>query len=275
MALTIYGTSKVGQTLTAHMSRWWTLSPTPTTLAYAWTRSGSEGVLGTDETYVPTVADIGATLTVTAERASYLPAVVSSAPTGAVALGVFSEATAPTISGIAQVGKPLTATAGEWAADATVAYAWERSGSTSTISTANVYTAVAADIGTTLTVTVTATREGFSPLSTTSAATPAILGLEFTTSPVPTITGTKKSGSTVTAATGAWAPSSGVAFTYVWKRATTPTGTKTTISRASSKTYRLATADKGKYITVSVTAKKIGYASTTTVSADGGTKIAR
>ena len=70
----ISGTAKVGQTLTAYMSQWWTWSPIPTSVSYAWTRSGSAEVLGTDETYQPTVADVGSTFvnlsTVTANAAS-------------------------------------------------------------------------------------------------------------------------------------------------------------------------------------------------------------
>jgi hypothetical protein len=95
----------------------------------------------------------------------------------------------------------------------------------------------------------------------------------FTTAPTPTITGTKKSGSTLTAVTGTWraAPTK---FSYVWNRAVSSTGTKTPIVGATGKTYKLTTADKGKYITVTVTASKIGYADTVKTSAAGGTKIA-
>jgi len=95
----------------------------------------------------------------------------------------------------------------------------------------------------------------------------------FTASPVPTITGTKKSGSTLTAVTGTWraAPTT---FSYVWNRAVSSTGEKTAIAGATSKTYKLTTADKGKFITVTVTASKVSYADTAKTSAAGGTKIA-
>jgi len=362
---TISGVAKVGQTLTAYVSRWWSWSPTPTNLTYAWTRSSSEGVLGTDETYVPTDTDLGAklTVTVTAERAGYVPAVVSaetaavspgtftttptptisgtsqvgqtltanpgtwpenttltyawrqvgsetilhsaatytpastdqgkyltvtvtasltgysnasvtSSPSAVVAAGAFGNPPTPTITGTAQVGQQLQVSTGEWATGATLTYSWKRSGSTTVIGTAVSYTAVAADMGKILTATVTATRPGFTTATTPGAVTAAVLGLAFTSTPVPTITGTKTSGSTVTAVTGTWAPATGVTFTYVWKRASTSTGTKTTISGATSKTYKLVTADKGKYITVTVIASKAGYVSATTVSADGGTRVA-
>jgi len=96
----------------------------------------------------------------------------------------------------------------------------------------------------------------------------------FTTAPSPTITGTKASGSTLTSVAGTWNPSVGVTFSYVWSRAATSGGAKTAISGATSKTYKLVTADKGKYITVTVTASKVGYLDTAKTSAAGGTKIA-
>lgn len=96
----------------------------------------------------------------------------------------------------------------------------------------------------------------------------------FTTSPLPTIAGTKKVGKTLTAATGRWNPSNGVTFSYVWSRADTNGGVQTPIDGATKKTYKLVAADKRKFITVSVTASKIGFADTVKTSASGSTKIA-
>jgi hypothetical protein len=95
----------------------------------------------------------------------------------------------------------------------------------------------------------------------------------FTKAPTPTIAGTKKSGSTLTAVTGTWSPTP-TTYTYVWNRAASSTGTKMPIPGATGKTYKLVTADKGKYITVTVTASKVGYADTAKTSTAGGTKIA-
>jgi hypothetical protein len=270
---TLVGVAKVGQPLTAHTSRWWTWSPTPTTLTYAWKRSDTGAVLGTDDTYVPTVADTGATLivTATAERAGYAPTEVTSAATPAVAAGSF------TITGTAQVGARLTAPTGTWPQGTTLTYAWKRSGVTRPVSTAAEYTPVSADIAKTLTVTVTAKRTGASTITATSAATTAVLGLPFTTSPVPTITmtgvGSPTVGTKLTAMPGVWAPSTSVTLSYVWKRASSPTGPATVIPRATLKTYTAVAADRGMYISVSVTAKKTGYATTTVTSASGGMPI--
>jgi hypothetical protein len=355
----ISGTAQVGQTLTAHISRWWTWSPIPTTISYAWTRSGSADVLGTDDTYLPTMADIGSTLvvtvtgdrlgyasavvtslptatvvpstfasiptptitgtaqvggalssntgtwpsdttfayawrqigaatilgttstytptaadlgkyltlTVTASLTGYSDAVVTSAPTSAVVAGVFSNTVAPTITGTAQVGQRLTASTGAWASGASFTYSWRRSGTTAPVGTTSTYTPVAADIGKTLSVTVTATRAGYTTATTPARTTAAVLGRAFTTSPTPTISGTTTTGSILTAATGTWNPSTSVTYTYVWSRATGIAGVLTPISGAKSKTYTLVAADKGKYLTVTVTATLTGYATMSKTSA--------
>jgi hypothetical protein len=269
----IYGTVQLGKTLIVDAGDW----PDDTTLTYAWKWSGTATTVGIASLYAPTATDVGKklTMTVTASLPGYTDAVVTSAQTTTIVAKTFALAPTPTVLGTKTIGEPLTALTGTWTSGAALSYAWKRSDSTTAvISTDARYTLVAADVGKTLTVTVTATRTGFTTLSKTSANTAVILGLAFTTTPTPTITGTKTSGSTLTAVTGTWAPSADVTFTYVWKRATTSAGTKTTISGATSKTYKLVTADKSKYITVTVTAKKTGYTSTAKTSADGGTKIA-
>jgi len=268
----ISGTTQVGKTLTVDSGDW----PENPTLTYVWKWSGTTNIVGTDASYTPSANDVGKKLTVSviASLPGFTEATVTSAQTAAISSRTFTLAPTPTISGTKAIGETLTAIAGTWTAGATLAYAWTRSGSASTIGTDARYTLAAADVGKTLSVTVTATRSGFTTLSKPSVATATILGFAFTNAPVPTITGTKKSGSTLTAVTTGWAPSSEVTFTYVWKRASTSAGTKTTITGATSKTYRLVTADKGRYITVTVTANKTGYTRTATTSANGGTKIA-
>jgi hypothetical protein len=89
----------------------------------------------------------------------------------------------------------------------------------------------------------------------------------------PTITGTKKFGSTLTAVTTGWTPTANVTFSYVWSRAISSGDTPTPIAGAKSKTYKLTTADKGKYITVTVTSKKVGFFDASRTS-DQVTKIA-
>jgi len=82
----------------------------------------------------------------------------------------------------------------------------------------------------------------------------------LTATPTPKISGTAKVGSTLTAAAGAWKPTP-VPVTYQWLRS------GTAISNATSSTYTLAAADKGKKISVRVTSAKAGYATVSKTSA--------
>jgi hypothetical protein len=237
-------------------------------VSYAWSRPGSAEVLGTDDAYQPTVADVGSTLvvTVTADRLGYASALVTSLPTNAVVAATFSNAVAPTIAGTAQVGQSLTASTGAWASGANFTYSWKRSGRSAPVGTAANYTPVAADIGKTLSVTVTATQVGYTTATTPAATTAQVIGLSFTASPTPSITGTTTRGSTLTAVTGTWNPSTRVTYTYVWSRATGVGSALRPITGATSKTYTLVAADKGKYLTVTVTASRSKYATTSKTS---------
>jgi uncharacterized membrane protein len=79
---------------------------------------------------------------------------------------------------------------------------------------------------------------------------PADAASRFTSTPTPKISGTAQVGKKLTAKPGSWKPSKGVKLTFQWQR----NGTK--IKGATKKTYTLKTADKGKKITVKVTATK-------------------
>ena len=90
------------------------------------------------------------------------------------------------------------------------------------------------------------------------------LGGTFATTPAPTLSGTLAVGQTLEAVTGSWSPTPD-SFTYVWKRAASATATSwTTITGQTTSKYLLATADRGQFIRVDVTANKAGYAPATT-----------
>jgi Cellulase (glycosyl hydrolase family 5) len=82
---------------------------------------------------------------------------------------------APVISGTAQVGQTLTATAGTWANTPTsYAYQWNRGGTAINGAASSTYVPVAADVGNTLTVSVIATNGSGSSAPATSAPTAAV-----------------------------------------------------------------------------------------------------
>jgi hypothetical protein len=261
-APTISGTAVFGQTLTA-VTGTWSSSPT---ITYQWRRSGSTTVIGTAARYTLGAADIGKTLTVTvtATKTGFLTTSKSSVATATVALATFATAPTPTITGAAVFGETLRAVTGTWSNAPGFTYQWKRSGLTTAIGTAAAYTLTAADIGKTITVTVTATKSGFTTLSKTSLATAAVASATFTTAPNPTISGTATVGQPLTAVTTGWVPNVGVSYAYEWKRSDTAGGVGTTVGSLDK--YTLAPGDRGKFITVTVTATKTGYITTSRTS---------
>jgi hypothetical protein len=273
----IYGTKQVGKSLTVDPGDW----PDDPTLTYLWKRAGIAltGEAATKSRYTVVAGDKGKKLsvTVTGTLPGYTTASATSASTAAVVAGTFTVAPAPTVLGKAQVGDNLTAIPGIWTTGATLTYTWNRSGSTTIISTSadGRYSPVVADIGKTLTVTVTATRNGFTTVRKTSAATAKVIGSPFTTV-VPTIDGatdnnTATVGTTLTADPGSWSPTP-TTFTYVWKRTTT-TNVTTVISGATKDFYKVVATDAGKRITVTITGSKTSYATTSVTSATPGVLI--
>ncbi|QCX28242.1 hypothetical protein [Nocardioides jishulii] len=83
------------------------------------------------------------------------------------------------------------------------------------------------------------------------------------TGAVPTVFGTARVGATLRALPGSW--SDGVTLTYQWERNGAP------IAGARSATYRVAPADRGARLTVTVTGSKPGHTPTSLESARTGT----
>lgn len=247
---TISGTAQVGEVLTADPGSW---TPAETTFSYQWKRGVTN--VGTDSaTYTVTADDIGSTITVTVTGSAdgYESDSATSAETAAVIAGVFTSTPIPTISGTAQVGQVLTASAGTWApAGATFSYQWTR-GVTDVGTDSATYTVAAGDIGSTITVTVTGSIDGYDSDGATSAATSTVIAGVFTSAPTPTISGTTKVGHTLTAAGGTWLPTP-TSLTYQWLR------NGSTISGATASTYVLTTSDLGATVSVTTTATKTGF----------------
>ncbi|WP_457973931.1 beta strand repeat-containing protein [Arthrobacter sp. D1-17] len=118
----------------------------------------------------------------------------------------------------------------------------------------------------------TATEPSASPVTVVSGSTTpydlswAAVRLALT-APVPTITGTAAVGSTLTADPGTWEPAP-VTLAYQWK------ANGTAITGATASTYKLAAADAGKTLTVTVTGTKDGYTSEAKTSAATATVAA-
>lgn len=158
------------------------------------------------------------------------------------------------VSAVARVGAVATV---DTSTDPTgETYTWRVDGRT--VSTAATYVPVPADRGRPLTIVVE--RPGAEP----STSAPVLVGYgRFTAAAVPTVSGTSRVAATLTAKPGTWSPAA--TFGYQWY------ANGSAISGARSSAYKIASAQKGKRITVKVTGNRPGYAATSRTSASTAT----
>lgn len=169
----------------------------------------------------------------------------------------FSKASTPKVSGTAKVGKKLTAKVGTWSPMPSFAYQWLRNGEAIAGATESGYTLTGADAGTKISVTVTGSKSGYTATSKTSGKAKTVAKGTLVKK-TPKITGTAKVGKTLTAKPYKWGPASaGAKLSYQWYRG----GKK--IKGATTATYELVKADKGRKITVKTTGTATGYTTVT------------
>ncbi|WP_169304020.1 S8 family serine peptidase [Arthrobacter sp. CAU 1506] len=250
----ITGKATVGNALSAKPGTW---SPGPIRLSYQWLRNGSPIYRATGTRYSLTSTDVGKSIKVriSGEKSGYKTAVRESAAVR-VSAGVLATAT-PKITGTAKVGKRLTAKAGSWTSGTKLKYQWYRSGKAIKGATSKTYKLVAADRADRIVVKVTGTKAGYATATKASAKTGKVAAGTLK-SVKPKISGTAKVGKKLTAKPGTW--TSGTKLKYQWYRS------GKAIKGASSKTYKLVSADRGHRIRVKVTGTKTGYATTSKVS---------
>lgn len=255
---TISGTPQVGKTLTVNPGTW----PEGTTPTFQWLRDGQPIPDATNKTFGPGAATVGKKVTVKVTGTiNGKPVSYTSPSTAAVKEGTLSAPT-PKISGIAQVGKTLTLVTGTWTAGTSPKFQWYRNGQTISGATNATLGLGAGSQGKKITVKVTGRKSGFSTVTKTSAQT-ATVKAGTLSGATPKITGTTQVGKTLTANPGAW--TSGTSLSYQWY------SNGKAISKATSKTYKLATATRGKQITVKVTGRKSGYSTLNKTSAKTST----
>ncbi|MEI5674334.1 MULTISPECIES: hypothetical protein [unclassified Nocardioides] len=266
-APTISGVPEFGTELTATPGEW---SSTPDDLHYAWTlhAHGTTKAVGTDApSYTPTAQDAldwgTLSVTVTAEKDGFLTGTATSAETDHVAQRQFATAPTLNVQGTPQVGGTLTAvtTVASPAPD-DVEVTWFRSteegeefsekvGDGATL-------ALTADLlGADVVANVTAYKEGYEPASDESEPITVTTGTLI--APTVSITGRPRVGQVLTAT--ASAPAAATATSYQWLRAGAP------ITGATARTYRPATADLGRRLSVRVVSSAPGYTAATATSA--------
>ncbi len=158
----------------------------------------------------------------------------------------------PRILGQAVKHATLTADPGTWwpAEGLTFSYRWQRDGRDIPKATGTRYRVTAQDVGRSLTVVVTARAPGATPVSATSAAV-VVAPRALANLALPRIVGKARYGWIVAATTGKWTQGK-LAFTFQWNRDGKP------IKGATKPLYWIGKADRGRSLTVTVTARAAG-----------------
>ena len=256
---TISGMAQVGETLTADTSEIADEDGLPQDVfSYRWLADDVAIAGASGSSYTLTKAEQGKTVTVTVtftDNADHQESLTSD-PTGAVEAAPNNHTTgAPTITGTAQVGEPLTAsTAAIIDADgltqAEFSYQWLADEVEIQDESGSGYTLATEDEGKTITVTVTFTDDAGYQETRTSDPTGAVAAAANSQATgVPTIAGTAQVGETLTVDTAGIADEDGldnVTFSYQWL------ADDANILGATNRTYTLAEEDEGKTIKVIV-----------------------
>ena len=272
--VTISGTARVGETLTADASGITDADGmTNATLSYQWisvAADDTETDVGMDQaTYEVAASDAGNTLKVTVSFTDDRGTVesVTSDPTAAVDAANSPATGAVTISGTARVGETLTADAsGIMDADgmtsATLSYQWSSVATDGTASDVGMdqttYEVAAGDLGATIMVTVSFTDDRGFDESVESAATAAVDAANSPATGAVTISGTAQVGETLTADASGIMDADGMTnatLAYQWISVATAdddTETETDIAGATAETYTPVAGDEGNMLKVTV-----------------------
>lgn len=162
----------------------------------------------------------------------------------------------PVISSAAIVGKALTVKRGFfgwW--DEVFEYRWLVDGTVA--GTGPTFTPTDDHLGAVIRVRVDGMSEHGAITKTSAATAPVVARFS---APTPRVVGNTRVGSTLTAIPGIWTPTAS-RTSYQWYRGTSA------IAGATSWTYKLTAADRGKTVKVKVTGAKAGYPTLSKVSA--------
>jgi hypothetical protein len=277
------GVVRQGQTLTASSGSW--SGVTPITFSVGWQRCDASGsscaTIGgaTAFTYALASADVGRTVRVlvVATNADGSAQALSQASAVVAEAGRAPASTAqPDPSGTPQDGQTVTVGSGSWSGTLPIAYGyqWQRCTAQEPVcgdiagATSQSYKVGPGDVGFRLRAKVTATND-LGSSSVTSNLTDVVVkaGLPPVNTALPLIVGVPTVGQTLTAGLGTWTGSSVGGFAYQWSRCTSAGTGCSPIPAATGSSYRLAAADAGRSIRLTLTATNpAGSASATSVA---------
>jgi hypothetical protein len=259
----------VGSTLTANTGGW-PDTDEPTTYIYKWLRDGVAIIGATNPTYVLNNADSGRKISVVVDAIGYLgeeqylptPKTSAAITVGGKKLEA-PKPVVPTITGKPYWKSTITANPGTYPKGTTFSYVWYGDGQPLALRgewgqaigthTENPLTIEESFLPKKISVQVTASIPGWSPVSAMSKPLEASSAGLVPNVPTPLIVSSVAKpwvGSTLSVNTGVWPEDSfrrQPTFTYQWYR------DKTAITGAKAATYKVAKADAGHTIKVTVT----------------------
>ena len=256
----VSGMAVVGETLTGTDGVW----SEGGTFTYQWLADGQPVAGATSRTLVITPALLNAQLQLeVTETTSDPDRKATSEPTARVVKGVLRNTARPTIAGDAVVGSTLTASPGTWNDPSpTFAYQWSANGQPISGATSSTLTLTEAQLGQPIAVTLTASKpSGFTPGAATSESTDPVGDdpTKVVSKTKPIVSGTAKVGETLSATDGTWS-NEPTGFAYQWL------ADGTAVTGATSSTFVLTKDQRGKRMSVRVTASKTGLTSGTATS---------
>jgi hypothetical protein len=265
----VTGLPVAGKPLQVTTGAW---SPVPASVTYSWLRCNANGRVcaaiagATSSTYTVSGADVGHALVALVQAA--FGRSTQGALSTATAAAIGGDVTGPThsappaITGVAELGAQLTASAGVWTGvgSLTYHYQWYRCDAdgahcmTIRGATKPTYRTARADPGKTLAFTVRATDS-----TGTAAAYSSLVGpiaprhASIASSTAPALSGSAAPGATLTADAGSWLPPAG-AVSYAWRRCNPNGRLCVPIADAAKPAYAVTAADVGHVIVAVVTA---------------------
>ena len=246
---TITGTPQVDSQLSATAGTW---SPRAK-FAYQWYAGGTAVPNADSSTFSPSADQLRQRISVqvTASRDGYATASSKSPLSSRVIRATFAAIGTPTISGIPQVDKPLSAQTGTWSPTGTPSYQWYVNGAAVAGATNATFTPTADDLRKQVAVKVRMTRDGYRTTSSVSAASDPVAPGTFVNTTAPSVSGTAKVGVPLTVDPGSWEPAAQV--TYQWY------ADGVAVPGETARTFTPTAAELGKQMTVQVTARRYGY----------------
>ncbi len=243
------GKAQVGLPLAAARGTW-----TPKgTFSYQWYAGGAAIDGATSPSFTPTADQLGQGLKVRVALSApgYKTLRIKSDATPGVLPGQFVAETAPSVSGVAQVDQPLTASAGSWSPAGSISYQWLADGDPISGATGTSYTPTPDDLRKNIAIQVTVQQRGYADAVATSVSTLGVAPGTFLNTVAPSISGTAQVGVPLTADKGTWSPKPEIAYQWLVDGVVVPD--------ATDKTFVPRPEDLGKKVTVEVRASRPGY----------------